>query len=48
MPMDSGSPLVRTLHFDCRGHRFNPWSVKQYLTSHTVWQKKKKKLSFEE
>ena len=21
-----GSPVVKTLHFHCRGRRFNPWS----------------------
>ena len=21
-----GGPVVRTLHFDCRGHGFDPWS----------------------
>ena len=21
-----GGPVVRTLHFHCRGHRFDPWS----------------------
>ena len=21
-----GGPVVRTPHFHCRGHRFNPWS----------------------
>ena len=22
----SGGPVVRALHFHCRGHGFNPWS----------------------
>ena len=22
----SGGPVVKTLHFHCRGHKFNPWS----------------------
>ena len=21
----TGSPVVKTLHFQCRGHRFHPW-----------------------
>ena len=23
-----GGPIVKTLHFQCRGHRFDPWSGK--------------------
>ena len=34
-------PVVKTLCFQCRGHRFNPWSGK-FLMLHW-WQKKKKK-----
>ena len=21
-----GDPMVKTLHFQCKGHRFDPWS----------------------
>ena len=21
-----GGPVVKTLHFECRGHRFDPWA----------------------
>ena len=36
----SGSPVVRTLQFHCRGHGFDPWSGNQDLTCHVACQKK--------
>ena len=36
-----GGPMVKTPHFHCRGHRFDPWSGSQDPTSHEAWQKKK-------
>ena len=29
-----GSPVVKTLHFQCRGHRFDPWSGNNDPTCH--------------
>jgi len=37
-----GSPVVKTLHAHCRGHRFNPWWGNQDLTCHITRPKKKK------
>ena len=33
-----GSPVVKTLHFQCRVCRFDPWSGKQDTTYGTSWQ----------
>ena len=38
-----GSPVVKTLHAHCRGHRFNPWWGNQDLTCRITRPKKKKK-----
>ena len=35
--------MVKTLHFQCRWCRFNPWSGNQAPISHMEWPKKKKK-----
>ena len=38
-----GDPVVKNLHFHCRGYRFDPWSENQDLTCHRAWPKKKKR-----
>ena len=40
-----GGPVVKTLRFHYKGHRFNPWSGNEDLACNMVWQKlgKKKK-----
>ena len=38
-----GCPVVRTLHFPCRGHGFNPWLGTKILHVPVAWPKKKKK-----
>ena len=37
----SGSPVVKTPHFPCRGCRFNPWWGNSDTTCHTAWPKNK-------
>ena len=43
-----GGPVVKTLRFHYKGHRFNPWSGNEDLACNMVWQKlgKKKKYRF--
>ena len=36
-----GGPVVKTLHFHCRGHRFDPWSGYQDPIFLVVWPKLK-------
>ena len=36
-----GSPVIKSLHFKCRGHSFNPWLGTK--TPHDPWPQKKKK-----
>ena len=36
-----GSPVIKSLHFKCRGHSFNPWLGTKI--PHDPWPKKKKK-----
>ena len=31
MPNFPGGPVVKILHFHCRGHGFNPWSGKFHM-----------------
>ena len=38
----SGFPVVRTLHFRCRGHRFHPWSGNLGPTCYIAQAKQKK------
>ena len=40
-----GGPVVRTLHFPCRGHWFNPWFGISGLRCCTTWSQKKDVLS---
>ena len=40
-----GSPVVKTSHFPCRGHRFDPWSGNKDPTCCVAWRKKKKKVA---
>ena len=35
-----GSPVVRTLGFHCRGHRFHPWSGNSDPACHVAQPKK--------
>ena len=37
-----GGPVVRTLYFQCRGLRFNPWSGSYDPKCHVAWPKKPK------
>ena len=39
-----GGPVVKTLHFHCRGHRFDPWSGDCDPICCTLWPKTKKGL----
>ena len=32
--------MIKTLHFHCAGHRFDPWSGNQGASCHTIWPKK--------
>ena len=41
-----GDPMIRTLHFHCRGHRFNPLSRNRYSTSFMMQTKIKKKKNY--
>ena len=41
-----GGPVVKTLHFYCRGHWLDPWLGNSGPTRHTAWPKKKKKLLY--
>ena len=34
-----GGPVVKTPHFQCKGHRFDPWSGNQDPTCRVVWPK---------
>ena len=34
-----GGPVVKTLHFHCRGHRFDPWSGNYDPTCWVAWPK---------
>ena len=45
-----GGPVVKTLRFHYKGHRFNPWSGNEDLACNMVWQKlgKKKKVQIQE
>ena len=38
-----GSPAVKTPHFQCRGHGFDPWSGNWDPASHEIWPKNYKK-----
>ena len=40
-----GGPVVRTLHFQCRGHIFNPWLGDLPISCCVAKKKKKKKKS---
>ena len=40
-----GGPVVRTLHFQCRGHRFNPWLGDLPISCCVAKKKKKKSIS---
>ena len=40
-----GGPVVKTLHFYCRGHWLDPWLGNSGSTCHTAWPKKKKMLN---
>ena len=37
-----GSPVVKTLHFHCRGHGFDPWLGNSHPTCHVAWPKTNK------
>ena len=39
-----GGPVVRTLHFQCRGHRFNPWLGDLPISCCVAKKKKKENL----
>ena len=36
------NPGVKMLHFQCKGHSFNPWSGSLDSTCHMAWSKKRK------
>lgn len=36
----SGSPVIGTPDFQCRGYGFNPWQGIKDLACHAVWPKK--------
>ena len=38
-----GSPVIKTLSFECKGRMFHPWWGNWAPACHVVWQKKKKK-----
>ena len=40
-----GGPVVKTLHFQCRGHGFGPRSQNEDPTCHMAWPKINKMLS---
>ena len=44
----SGSPVVKTLRFHCRGHRFNPWLVNKDLVCYTVLPKINKNIKLKD
>ena len=38
-----GGPVVKTVHSQCEGHRFHPWSGNLHSACNAAWPKSRKK-----